>query len=111
MYNMQVEINDPGALRKISYHLSLSMFRIVQEQLTNILKHSGASFIKVCIHVTPELIDMEIHDNGKGFHNKSTPKGLGLTNIRNRAEFHRGSSYVSSYPGEGCTLSVCLPNE
>ncbi len=110
-YNMQLEINDNEALRKINYHLSLSMFRIVQEQLTNILKHSGASFIKISIIVTPEFVDMEIYDNGQGFNPTSTPKGLGLKNIRNRAEFHRGRSYVSSSPGDGCVLSVCLPNE
>jgi two-component system NarL family sensor kinase len=58
----------------------------------------------------PHFVDMEIMDDGKGFPIKSTPKGLGLKNIRNRAEFHGGRYHISSSPGEGCVLSVCLPN-
>ncbi|HVG15769.1 MAG TPA: PAS domain-containing sensor histidine kinase [Chitinophagaceae bacterium] len=109
-FHTEVEINDPEALKKIDYRISLSLFRIVQEQLTNILKHSGASIIKVSINVMPHFVDIEIVDDGKGFHIKSTPKGLGLKNIRNRAEFHGGRYHISSSPGEGCILSVCLPN-
>lgn len=104
-----LQVNDPNALRKMDYHISLSLFRIVQEQLNNILKHANASFVRIVVNVTAEFIDVEIMDNGRGFDTKTTPKGLGLKNIRNRAEYHQGRSYINTAPGEGCSLSVCIP--
>jgi len=107
--DVQLSINDSEALKKMDYHISLSIFRIIQEQINNIIKYADASFVRISIEVSKQFIDVEISDNGKGFNPKTVAKGLGLANIRNRAEFHRGTSYVSSAPGEGCVLSVCLP--
>lgn len=108
-FDVQLSINDPAALRQIDYHISLSIFRIVQEQINNILKHADASFVRISIELSKQFIDVEIVDNGKGFIPTSINRGLGLTNIRNRAEFHRGVSHINSAPGEGCVLSICLP--
>jgi PAS domain S-box-containing protein len=108
-FDVQLAINDPQGLKKIDYHISLSIFRIIQEQINNIIKYADASFVRITIELSNQVIDVEINDNGKGFNPKTVVKGLGLANIRNRAEFHRGTSYVSSAPGEGCILSVCLP--
>lgn len=108
-FDVQLTINDPAALRQIDYHISLSIFRIVQEQINNILKHADASFVRISIELSKQFIDVEIVDNGKGFIPTSVNRGLGLTNIRNRAEFHRGVSHINSAPGEGCVLSICLP--
>ena len=108
-FDVQLSINDPAALLQIDYHISLSIFRIVQEQINNILKHADASFVRISIELSKQFIDVEIVDNGKGFIPTSVNRGLGLTNIRNRAEFHRGVSHINSAPGEGCVLSICLP--
>ena len=108
-FDVQLTINDPVALRQIDYPVSLSIFRIVQEQINNIIKHADASFVRISIELSQQFIDVEIADNGKGFNPGTVDKGLGLTNIRNRAEFHTGISHVSSAPGEGCILSICLP--
>ena len=81
----------------------------LQEQINNIIKHADASFVRISIDLSKQFIDLEIVDNGKGFYPATVSKGLGLTNIRNRAEFHRGTSHVSSAPGEGCIVSVCMP--
>lgn len=108
-FDVQLAINDSSALRQIDYHVSLSIFRIVQEQINNIIKHAGASFVRISIELSQQFIDLEIADNGKGFYPATVSKGLGLTNIRNRAEFHMGTSHVSSAPGEGCIVSVCMP--
>jgi PAS domain S-box-containing protein len=108
-FDMQLSINDPMALRKIDYHISLSIFRIIQEQVSNIIKHADASFVRVSIDLSPNFIDVEISDNGKGFNPNTVVKGLGLANIRNRIEFHQGTSHVNSAPGEGCALSICIP--
>ena len=108
-FEVQLAINDPVSLKIIDFHISLSLFRIVQEQLNNIIKHADASLVRISIDLSKQFIDMEISDNGKGFNPKEANKGLGLANIRNRAEFHRGVTHISSTPGEGCILSVYIP--
>ena len=108
-FNVKFEVNNPAALKYLYYHLSLSIFRIIQEQLTNIVKHADANSVSIIIEVSEKFIDVEVADDGKGFDLKKVVKGLGLKNIRNRAEFHRGRSYIGTSVGEGCTLSVCLP--
>src|SRR5215216_5496112 len=108
-FDVQLSINDSEGLKKIGYHISLSIFRILQEQITNIIKYADASFVRISIELSKPFIDVEIIDNGKGFNPKTVVKGLGLANIRNRAEFHRGTSHVNSSAGEGCTLSICIP--
>ena len=108
-FKVQLDINDPEALKKINFHISLSLFRIAQEQILNIIKHADASHVRISIDLSKQFIDMEISDNGKGFNPKELSKGIGLTNIRNRAEFHGGISHVNSAPGEGCNLSIYIP--
>ncbi len=108
-FDVQLAINDLDGLKKLDFHISLSVFRIVQEQISNIIKHADASFVRISIELSKQFIDVEIFDNGKGFNPKTIVKGLGLTNIRNRAEFHRGTSHVNSAPGEGCALSIYIP--
>jgi PAS domain S-box-containing protein len=108
-FNFQFEVNNPVALKVIEPSIALSLYRITQEQISNIIKHANASFIRISINVMPEYIDLEIGDNGKGFDPRSIARGLGIKNIRNRAEFHKGTSYISSLPGDGCVLSVCIP--
>jgi PAS domain S-box-containing protein len=108
-FNVKFEVNNPAALKKLDYHISLSVFRILQEQLNNIIKHAEAKSVRISIEISERFIDVEVADDGKGFDLKKIVKGLGLKNIRNRAEFHRGRSYIGTALGEGCTLSVCLP--
>jgi PAS domain S-box-containing protein len=108
-FDVQLAINDKDALKRVDYHISLSVFRIIQEQINNIIKHADASFVRISIEISKQFIDLEISDNGKGFNPGTALRGLGLSNVRNRAEFHRGTSHVNSAPGEGCTLSICIP--
>lgn len=108
-FEILLKVNDSKLLRKIDYHISLSLFRIIQEQLNNIIKYAKASVVTIEIDLSNNSIDVQVCDNGVGFNIKEVKKGLGLKNIRNRAEFHRGHSYISSMPGEGCILSVCIP--
>ncbi len=108
-FKVHLEINDTVALKEIDFHISLSIFRIVQEQIHNIIKHANASHVQISVELSKQFIDVEISDNGKGFNPKELSRGVGLANIRNRAEFHGGITHVSSAPGEGCNLSVHIP--
>ncbi len=87
----------------------LTLFRIVQEQLNNIAKHAEANNISVILKSTIQSVLLEIKDDGKGFDRKTVRKGLGFTNIRNRAELFGGKKEIISSPGEGCCLKVSMP--
>jgi len=90
-------------------NLKLMLFRIVQEQLTNILKHAYAGNVKISIESTAGEITLTIQDDGIGFNPKSKKKGIGLTNIMSRARLFDGHVDIKSSPRKGCLLTVIIP--
>ena len=88
----------------------LMVFRILQEQMNNIVKHANATKIFIVLRHTSKLMVLEIKDNGCGFELNTVRKGLGLANIKNRAELFGGQVEVSTAPNQGCILKVIVPN-
>ncbi|RYZ21852.1 MAG: PAS domain S-box protein [Chitinophagaceae bacterium] len=90
--------------------LHLAIYRILQEQLTNILKHAAAHTAHISFTVAPgAFLVMQVTDDGVGFDTAARGSGSGLANIRSRAESLQGTISLASAPGEGCTLVVALP--
>ena len=87
----------------------LTLFRIVQEQLNNIVKHARATRVLIRLSVEGAFIVLTIADNGVGFDVGRHRKGVGITNIISRTELFNGRVDIQSAPGEGCTLSVSVP--
>jgi len=98
---------------KISDKEKLMLFRIIQEQVNNVLKHSGAKnlIIELLLEETENRIELNITDDGKGFDPKKVrgKKGLGLSNIMSRADLFGGKVTIMSAPGDGCKLRVQVP--
>ena len=95
---------------EISGELQLNLYRILQEQLQNIVKHSEATVINVQLRYNSNKhIHLIIADNGKGFDTNLTSKGIGLQNIKNRAETFSGDYIIKSAEGKGCELIVTIP--
>lgn len=90
-------------------NLRLSLFRIIQEKISNIIRHSEASKIAIRLQSDAEHIFLTIIDNGIGFDPSVTKEGLGLGNIRTRTELFNGKMHIKTAPGEGCELSVTIP--
>jgi PAS domain S-box-containing protein len=90
-------------------HQKLAIYRIVQEQMNNIIKYAKASEVAVRINVTNNEVQLKISDNGKGFNPLKVDKGLGLNNITNRAEALGGKVTIQSARGKGCQVMVYLP--
>jgi PAS domain S-box-containing protein len=86
--------------------LKMTIFRIVQEQLNNVLKHAGASRIDLSIRQEEDALCLIIADDGKGFDVREKRKGIGLSNITTRAEVFNGQVCIDSSPGKGCRMSV-----
>lgn len=89
--------------------LQLTIYRIVQEQMNNILKHAEATH--ATINLTREKGNMVLYisDNGKGCDMAYEKQGLGIINIKSRVELYNGSVSITSKPGEGYELKVLLP--
>jgi signal transduction histidine kinase len=86
----------------------LSAYRIVQEGLTNALKHARASHADVTVHYRPDELQIEVRDDGEG---SSTSDGLGhgLVGIRERVKIYGGEMTAGSAPEGGFVLRARLP--
>jgi PAS domain S-box-containing protein len=87
----------------------LGLFRIVQEQLNNIVKHAAAQNVWMKLGEKDGEFILEIKDDGKGFSSQQGRKGIGILNIKNRAELFNGKAELFSEPGCGCSLIVSFP--
>jgi PAS domain S-box-containing protein len=87
----------------------LNVFRIVQEQLNNILKHSKATKVSIKLLQNKRSITLAVSDNGIGFDTGKKQKGIGIVNIKSRAAAYNGTADFISQPGEGCVLNVTFP--
>ncbi len=94
---------------KLSEDQQLMLFRIIQEQTSNIIKYAQADSVKILLNETGSNIHLLISDDGKGFDVKQKKKGIGLVNIMSRVEAFNGKISIISSPGNGCTLEVQMP--
>lgn len=95
--------------REFNQELQTTIYRIVQEQLTNVIKYAHASTVKVIIGGTQDDIAVQVQDNGVGFELKEKSKGNGITNMISRAETLSGSLKFETSPGNGCTMTAEFP--
>jgi two-component system sensor histidine kinase UhpB len=87
----------------------LVMYRIIQEQLQNIVKHSKATRASVIIIRSDDYIAARVSDNGVGFNMANKTKGMGLSNMISRAEAFNGAVEIQSAIGIGCVVTIKIP--
>jgi PAS domain S-box-containing protein len=95
----------------ISEDLHLAVYRIVQEGLNNIIKYSQAKLACITIKQASGKLCLTISDNGKGFDPLAKRTGIGITNMKTRAENLHGEFQLKSEPGKGCEIKICFPCE
>lgn len=98
-----------AALKDKCPDLQLSLFRILQEQLQNVIKHSRAENVSVTIEDRPGLLYFAVADDGIGFDVDKATGGIGIKNIRTRVEAFDGRLEISSSHGNGCRLAIFVP--
>jgi PAS domain S-box-containing protein len=86
--------------------LKMTIFRIAQEQLNNVLKHAKAKSVSVSVVQKGEAITLTVEDDGKGFSMQEKRNGIGLLNIINRADLFNGRVKIESAPGTGCRMTI-----
>ncbi|WP_051294052.1 PAS domain-containing sensor histidine kinase [Pseudoduganella violaceinigra] len=108
----ELELPGEAQLAAIGSDLSLVLFRIVQEALVNVLRHSRASQVAVRLWVEEGVTLLEVEDNGIGIAPscRERPGSFGLIGMQERADALRGSFTLNEYePGAGCCVTVRLP--
>jgi len=90
---------NPLSLNLLGKDLSLNIYRIIQELLTNIIKHANATEVSVEIYDKKTGIELYVIDNGVGFNKKQQQDGIGLSNIKRRAKQFDGSTNIISKNG------------
>ena len=93
----------------LKQELHVGVYRILQEQLNNVIKHAEASEVLVLLEYKNDQVRLLVRDNGKGFCVQSSNDGIGLMNMQTRAENLNGKLDIISKPGEGCCVEVILP--
>lgn len=90
--------------------LKITIYRILQELLNNIVKYAGATEVSISIvQCKDKSIVMRVQDNGTGFDCSLKRSGLGLINIRNRVELFKGKLDIQIAKGKGCKTIVVFP--
>jgi signal transduction histidine kinase len=108
---LAVDLQIEGDVRPLPHMVDVSAYRIVQEALTNTLKHAHASHAAVHLRYWPGELELEVVDDGRGARNGTPHRdgGLGLIGMRERAALHGGRLSAGPAPGGGFAVRVRLP--
>jgi PAS domain S-box-containing protein len=103
------EYNIPAAW-VLDEDLKLNIYRIVQEEVNNMLKHSRATSAGISLSDGDGYLYLRVWDNGVGFDPRLRRKGIGISNIINRVESYNGDISIVSSPGNGCRTEIRFPH-
>lgn len=110
--NLKVEVQSFGLDQRLENALEIAIFRIIQELVTNIIKHAKATHAIVHLTNHDNKLNIMIEDDGVGFDPKQLPKatkGMGLMSIDRRVEYWEGNLTIESELGNGTTIIIDIP--
>jgi signal transduction histidine kinase len=105
----RVEVRIEGTRPELSLGLDLSAYRIVQEALTNVVRHAGPATARVRIRYAPDRVDIEVVDDGRRGRTPEPGDGHGIAGMRERAALYGGSLDAGPLPGGGFRVAAHLP--
>lgn len=108
---IKCEFVDPIPQQLIGLECETALFRIFQESLTNVARHSEATKVKISLNWQNGTLVLQVHDNGRGITEKEIkdPHSIGLLGMRERAYIFGGEVSVSGQPGQGTTITARIP--
>ena len=107
---LDVQVEARLGQERLPAEVETALYRIVQEALTNVVKHAGAAHVSIVLTRKPESVVVMIEDDGRGFDvGESSGDRLGILGMRERVQLLDGSLVVEAAPGAGTTLIVELP--
>jgi len=108
---LKVSLETAGIDRRLDSNIELVLYRVIEESVTNVLKHAGANQLYIQLVKDDNEISVTIEDNGAGFNSLRGEKivNKGLKNINNRVEYLKGTVEISSAPGKGTLIAIIIP--
>jgi signal transduction histidine kinase len=106
---LKIELEVSGLNERLESITENILFRVIQEAVNNIIKHSGATVVNIQLIRFENELSLIIQDNGSGFDTGKESAGIGLKNIRSRVEFINGTVDFDSSPGKGTTINIEIP--
>jgi len=106
---LRVDFRHPELIGQVFEQQALVIYRIIQEALSNAVKHSGATLVKIKLTSNENGFSLEISDNGRGFDSAKLTNSTGLTGMRERAGSLGGKLSIESSPGKGTKIKALLP--
>jgi signal transduction histidine kinase len=106
---LPIDLTVDGSPPGLPVGIELSAYRIVQEALTNVLKHAGDSHATVRVRYSPDSLELEISDDGRGRSNANISGGHGLVGMRERVALYGGQFSAGRRPNGGFAVRVLLP--
>jgi ligand-binding sensor domain-containing protein/signal transduction histidine kinase len=106
--DIQVSVRIQG-YRRLKLEVEQAMYRIIQEALSNVARHSGATHVDVFLICDEDTIEAVVSDNGCGFNQRARPAGIGLRSIQERAESLGGTVNIESESNCGTRLTARVP--
>jgi signal transduction histidine kinase len=112
-HKVKIDFEADGVPQATPQHISLTLFRVLQESLQNAIRHSGTKDFRVRFSGTDKEIQLIVRDRGKGFDIDAAriAPGLGLISMRERIGLVKGAILITSKPGWGTEINVCIPME
>jgi signal transduction histidine kinase len=108
--DLQVELGDEsGRKTRLAPQVEDTIYRVVQEALTNVVKHAVANRAHVCVQETDGIVQLSVRDEGEGFAEDAETAGFGLLGMRERLALVDGTVTIDSAAGEGTTVHASIP--
>jgi signal transduction histidine kinase len=108
-FTIQLHFADTGNKHAMSREIELNLYRILQEQLKNILNYAKATLIEVDLLIYNDKLKMKVSDNGIGFNVDTIKGGIGIANMKRRTELLSGKFEIDSSPGNGSKIIIDIP--
>lgn len=108
---IKINLYTEGLNERLDGNTETVLYRIIQECVNNVIKHSGANNLDISLIKDNDGISATVEDNGRGFDTMDRQKteGIGLKNIRSRVEFLKGTVDFDSSPGKGTLVAIHVP--
>jgi PAS domain S-box-containing protein len=108
---LEIELHLDSVEPELDMDTSSALFRILQESLTNVVRHADASCAHVVLEVADTSLILRVEDDGKGMRpaDQGKPRSFGLLGIRERAYILGGNVHITSKPGRGTSIEVAVP--
>ncbi|WP_166669854.1 AAA family ATPase [Algoriphagus zhangzhouensis] len=107
---IQTELQILGLEERLEAQLELAVYRICQELIQNVLKHSKAEYLRLQIIRHFDSVNISIEDNGVGIQKSKEEWGMGLLGIETKVQMLNGEFQIESQPGKGCLVMIDIPN-